>query len=104
MTNQIGKFADAVRQLLWGNGDIRTDALELEKVLREYEGVDLSPDQNRIAQIADSLAPMEHQYFSGEHWNKVQYLDASWSDPDLIPDSVPSTCTYLFDGAFTQDG
>lgn len=104
MTNQIGKFADAARQLLWGNGDIKADALELEKVLREYEEVDLSPAENRIAQIADSLAPMERQYFSGEHWNKVEYIDAAWSDPDLLPDSTPSQCIYPEEAALIRTG
>ncbi len=45
---ETGEFADAVRVLLYGDGDIRDLINDLAEVLAKYDGVPATPIYNKL--------------------------------------------------------
>ena len=77
------KFADAVRILLWGNGDLHHDILTLEKVLAEYDNVEVHPGEaNRLTELASYTTVTQYQYLSGDEWNEPEEPNWTCDDDD----------------------
>lgn len=77
MGKKADKFADAVRVLLWGNGDVHDQIKDLEKVLAEYDEVPVKPgEMNRLAQITNwHVTVKDIEYYSSDLWNKEDAND-----------------------------
>lgn len=64
-------LADAVRVLLWGNGDLHQNILDLENALAKHDATPVNTaDRNRLTQVVDYLNTPAYAMFSGEVWNK----------------------------------
>lgn len=70
MGKKADKFADVVRILLWGNGDLKNDIATLENVLAEYDSVTPKvTDSSRLERMTKALNPEGYAHLSGENWN-----------------------------------
>lgn len=65
------KLGDAIRILLWGNGDLVEQIRDVQQALEEYDGVDFDTP-NRLELIAFRLQDEvdAYEWFSGANWNK----------------------------------
>ena len=63
-------LADAVRELLYGNGDLDRQIEGVARLLAIEDGT-RPRDHNKLELIAARLEHLEeYDYFSGEEWNK----------------------------------
>lgn len=72
MGKKADKFADAVRVLLCGDGDLREQIRDLQILLEKHDGTSIGTS-NKLTQIADHLHPADYTYYSFR-WNKVDDL------------------------------
>lgn len=85
MGKKADRFADAVRILFYGNGDMLAYLRDLEKILSEHDGT--KPDyNNRIMQFVKRdmflNGPSAYHYFSGNEWNEPGAVDHAEHDDD----------------------
>lgn len=73
MGKKADEFADAVRLLLWGNGDLNAHITDLQKLLEKHDGV-ANPGANKLTQLANHIHPADYRWYSYK-WNKIDDID-----------------------------